>query len=370
MNAIILRGMTWAVVLGLALSGPGLPVAWAQIEITPEIREAVQQFGPELREIALTEIVPAIEAEPEGPEATVVETTAAAIHEVTETTKQALTNHVSITDTTVAALTANGVPAEVAATVETQLKDALAKASSELAKGGTLADAEKYFQDCKNALEMCKTYVGGDFEKVFGSLEGQREFGVGMLERIATTESNVNMADACMKEYFAQELTEAAFRTGGPEGGLPPREVLEQMAACGINPAEVFHGDFERYGPSPEALASMSDHDKVMYETWKSGDMAKMQEFAMHDSRVAMEQYGMTTEQVASMETHMMEMATMEATYREATTSTSDTPRTESAGTAEATHTTNSITATHDHNSDGHFEHIHYSDGTTATTGT
>lgn len=332
----IRKGVAGVLVMGMALWNAAIPAALAQVEITPEIREACQGFEPGLREIALNEIVPAIEAEPEGSEARVVETTAVAIHEATVTAQEALVNPDAVATETVAALAANGVPSDVAASVEAQLKDALTKARDALAKGGTLEDASKYFETCQKAMADCSGYLGGkDFKEIFAAGAGFDRPELSTFCGAVFDPSQRDGFQAVMEAHFAASMQEMMTQGGGMEAGAM-RGMMEQMAAAGINPAEVMaHGGGEFHGPSPEAMAAMTPEQRAGYEAWKSGDVAKMQEMAMHDSKAAMEKYGMSPEMVAkemaTMEAHMKEMATMD-------------PRSETSGSVETTFATQGVT--------------------------
>ena len=367
--AFIRRVLVGLLVVGMGLCNSALPMALAQVEITPEVREACQQFAPEIRDIAVSEILPAIEAEPEGQEAKRVETTAVAIHETTETTKQALANPEVLAAGTVAALKENGVPANVAATVEAQMKDALTKAREALQTGGSLEDASKYFEVCQRAMADCQGYLGGkDFKEIFAA--GGAGFDrpeMGAFAGVVFDPSQRDTFEAAMKAHFETTFNEAALR-GGTEGFGPSPEMMrgmmEQMAAAGINPSEVFHGGAGEFmGPSKEVLDAMTPEQRAGYEAWKSGDFTALEAMQTEAAMKMGMEAGMTPEAMAQEITHMQEMATMETMYKEMVVMD---PRTESSGSSTTTFETSysgsarTLTAAHDHNADGTSDEWHY----------
>lgn len=326
MHDAFMRILTGGLVIGLALGGP-MPLALAQVEITPEIREACQQFEPEIREIALTEIVPKLEestrpdASPEAKaEAKVVETTAATLRETTETTKKALENPEQLANTAMETLAKNGVPSEVAAKAGQQMRDALAKASETLKSGGTLDDAAKYFEAAKSAMAESSGYLGGkDIREVFASTGGPVGMERSMEFMGAVMDPNQrDVTEACMKAHF-----EGALREGVSSMGAM-KEMMEKMATCGIDPREMqFGGPGEFHGPSPEAMANMSPNEKVMFDAWKSGDMDRMMAQARTDAYKAGIEAGVSPEVMAQELSHMNEMMKMGDTfYKDMTTPT------------------------------------------------
>ena len=338
MDNVIMRTVARVLIAGLAVWGPGTPVALAQVEITPEIREACQQFEPALRDIALTEVVPKLEeaAQPDASEAakaeaTIVETAAVAIREATETAKKALENPEQVAKTAIETLAKSGVPPEVATRVEQQMRDALAKASETLKGGGGLEEAAKYFESCKTAMAECSNYLGGKEIREVLAAAGPAGLDRGefrSLEFVGTVvdPGTRDVIEGCIKAHF-----EATFREAGSSPEMM-KDMMEKMMATGLNPREMqLGGPGEFHGPSPEAIAAMSPGEKQMFEAWKSGDMDKLMEAHMTDAMKAGIEHGMSPESIAH------EMATMEAMYREVGTHTptSDAPRTESSGFSE-----------------------------------
>lgn len=379
----IRQGVVGVLVTGMTLWNAAIPAALAQIEphVIDQCRDVIANdpaIDPAVRDICLTEVLPRVEeASAEGdtasPEARaelqVVETTAVAIHEATVTAQEALADPDAVATETVAVLAANGVPPDVAAGVETQLKDALAKASETLRAGGTLEDASKYLEICQRAMADCSGYLGGkDFKEIFAA--GGAGFDrpeLGTFCGVAFDPSQRDGFQAVMEAHFSASVQEMMTQGGGMEANAM-RGMMEQMAASGINPAEMMaHSGAEFHGPSPEAMAAMTPEQRAGYEAWKSGDVAKMQEMVMHDSKAAMEKYGMSPEtiakEMATMEAHMKEMATMD-------------PRTDSSGATETTFATHGVTgsvapapspgttevliASHDHDLNGMFDEHHY----------
>ncbi|MBI4227407.1 MAG: hypothetical protein HY600_03915 [Candidatus Omnitrophica bacterium] len=331
MHDAFMRILTGALVVGLALSGP-MPMALAQVEITPEIREACQQFEPEIREIALTEIVPKLEestrpdASPEAQaEAKVVETTVTAIRDTTETAMRALANPEAVAKQASETLVKNGVPTEVATKAAAQMRDAMAKVNETLARGGTLDDAAKYLETCKAAMSECSSYLGGkDMKEMFataGTTEGTGSRSMEFVGAVTDPKAR-DMMEAAMKAHFEGTIKDAMFRGGTDTMGPSPeamRTAMEQMAACGINPRDVMEGTFrgpgEFHGPSPEAMAKMSSSEKVMFDAWKSGDMDKLMAQAKTDAYKAGIEAGVTPEAMAQELSHMNEMMKMGDTY-------------------------------------------------------
>ena len=377
MNSRWMRTLAGILILGLAFWGPGMSMALAQVEITPEIRDACETFPPELRDIALNEVVPKLEeasrpdASPEAQaEVKVVETTAVAIRQTTETTKKALENPEALAKNAVEALAKSGVPTEVTGKIEAQMKDALAKAAETLKSGGNLEDAAKYFEVCKNAMAECSGYLGDKSIREVFAAGGTGGFERGEFHSMEFLGSVVDpgqrdVIEACMKAHFESSFREMALQ-GGTEGstGLSPeamKGMMEQMSACGISPREVFYGGPGEFygtgptseylgpggftGPSPEAIAAMTPEQKAGYEAWKSGDFAKMSEIAMQDAYKAGAEVGMYHDyagNVISAETMFREMATsgtvyVETVYRDTTTPTQEAPRTETSGTSQTT---------------------------------
>jgi ElaB/YqjD/DUF883 family membrane-anchored ribosome-binding protein len=343
MSGMLLRTIAVILVLGLGVWGPAVPSALAQVEITPAVREACEGFEPGLREIALNEIVPAIEAEPEGSEARVVETTAVAIAETTQTVTELLSDPDQVATQTVTALKDNGVPANVASGVERQLKDALAKAHETLAKGGTLEEASKYFESCQKAMADCQGYLGGkDFKEIFTA--GGVGFDRPELGAFCGTVFDPSQRDAfqaTLEGHFAASFQEAALRgpTEGPVlSGEMMRGMMEQMMACGVNPADVMR---DISAPPKEVLDAMSGAEKTMFEAWQRGDFAALEAMHVEAAMRAGMEAGMSPEMMGELSSHMAEMMTLtnEAAMMEryAPSSTSDAPRTETSGTAEAT---------------------------------
>ncbi len=270
MKGVFLRILAWALILGLGLWDSGVPLTWAQLEITPEIRQACEQFSPELREVALNEIVPAIESNPEGPEAKTVETTAVAIAEATQTAKQAVENPDAVTKGAMEALAANGVPAEVVAKVEAQMREALVKVKETFAKGGSLEDVSKYFETCQKAMGECSAYLGGkDVREVFAAAGGPT--GTERAGEFRSIEFLGSVVDPAQKDIIGgcleAHFREVALRGGGPETlGAPSPEVMEKMMASGVSMEAVFRG---MEGQIPEAqmremAAQMETHMKEM----------------------------------------------------------------------------------------------------------
>lgn len=364
MNGMIYRTVAMSVVLGLALWGPGVPLVLAQVEITPEIREACQQFEPELRDIALNEIVPAIEAEPEGTEAKVVETAAVAIAEATQATQDVLANPEAVVNSTVAALRSNGVPADVATGVQTQLQDALSKASAALNSGGTVADAAKYFEICQKAMADCGGYLGGkDFKEIFAA--GGAGFDrpeIGIFCGTVFDPSQRDGFQAAMEASFKSSM-EMALR-GGTEGlgSSDMRAMMEKMASVGMNPAEMMtHSGGEFHGASPEAMAAMSPEQRTAMEAqFKATETqfremgaqmeTQMKEMGEHPMKEMMEKYAMDPKELATVDEKAF------STFQTAT----------------GGGTTRTLTATHDHLPagfpDGVIDEYHYSDGTASPT--
>lgn len=345
----ILRFIAGGLAVGLTLCGPGTPAVFAQVEITPEIREACQQFEPELREIALTEVVPKLEesarpdASPEAKaEAEVVETTATAIHEATETTKQTLSDPEAVARQAVETLAKSGVPPEVASKVEAQMREALARVSETLRGGGTLDDAAKYFESCQRAIGECSPYLGGrDIKEVLtaGSVGGPDRSEIRSLEFLGSVADPTqrDLVGGCLEAHYREVMLGGGMETLG----APPVEMFREMQLCGVNPVEVFRGGHELPAIDPRAIEHMSPEEKAMFDAWQKGDLATI-ETHMRDMAVkAGLEHGMSPETIAH------EIATMEAFYREGTTTpTSDAPRTETSGT--------SVTTFENHYADGH----------------
>lgn len=341
MNGMILRSVAVFLMMGLAFWGPAIPSAFAQLEITPEIRAACEQFEPEIREIALTEIVPAIEAEPEGSEARAVETAAVAIAEAGQATQEVLANPDALVNSTVTALQSNGVPADVVAGVQAQLETALKGASQALSSGGTVEDVAKYFEACQKAMGECSGYLGGkDLKEIFGA--GGAGFDRPEMAAFCAKAFDPGQRDgfgAVMEAHFSASMGEMMAQGGGMDA---MRSMMEQMGATGINPAEMMaHTGGEFHGPSPEAMAAMSETDKTMFEAWQKGDFAQIEAAQIDAARAGAEAAGMDPAAAAREISHMREMMTMkdvEAMYREYTANEmtgGDVPRTESSGYSE-----------------------------------
>lgn len=359
MDGIIMRSLAGVLAVGLTMWGP-MPLALAQVEITQEVRQACERFDPEIRDIALTEVVPKLEesnradASPEAKaEAKIVEKTATVIRETTETTKKAVENPEVMAKNAREVLAKSGVPTEVAGKVEQQMKDAFTKARDTLSRGGTLDDAAKYFEAAKSAMSECSGYMGGkDFKE---ALAGTGPTGIDRGEYRAMEFMGAVMdpkardtMEAAMKAHF-----EGAIREGGSSIGTM-KDMMEKMATCGINPREIqIGGRGEFHGPSPEAIAAMSPNEKVMFDAWKSGDMDKMMAQAKTDAYKAGIEAGVSPEAMARELSHMTDMmtvggtsyrdattsgGTMETMYREYTSPTQDAPRTETSGTTVTTY--------------------------------
>lgn len=375
----IRKGIAGGLVMGMALWNAAIP---ALAQLTPEVvhdcREAINAdptIDPAVREICNAEILPALEetatSDSPSPEAQAVtqevETAAVAIAEATQATQEILANPDAMVRGTVTALQSSGVPADVVAGVQAQLETALKGASQALNSGGTVEDVAKYFEACQKAMADCSGYLGGkDFKEVFAA--GGAGFDRPEIGAFCGTVFDPSQRDgfqAVMEAHFSASVQEMMTQGGGMEA---MRGMMEQMAASGINPAEMMaHSGAEFHGPSPEAMAAMTSEQRAGYEAWKSGDVAKMQEMVMHDSKAAMEKYGMSPEtiakEMATMEAHMKEMVTMD-------------PRTDSSGATETTFATHGVTgsiapapspgttevlvASHDHNLDGLFDEYHY----------
>ena len=294
MNNLILRGMSGMLAVGLALWSPGVPFARAQVEVTPEVREACSEFEPELREVALSEVLPAIESEPDGQEARLVEVAAQAIHEAGATSAE-----LPIPDANelVNKLTRGGVDPATA----TQLAADTQRALSEVKAAFAAGDPGKAEKLAHSFQEEC--VARGVDPSVFGT---GRETGGITFDRVLASRDVVEEA---MKAHFEAAYQEAVLR-GGPEGMVgPPREVMEQMMAAGINPAEVFHGGAgEVPTMDPKMLENMTPEQRAGYETWKSGDFAALHDIQMNDAMKAMADAGMSPEAMA---TEMDKMATM-----------------------------------------------------------
>jgi len=299
MDNAIMRGLAGMLVLGVIFWGPGVPRALAlDAEMVNQCRETIAgdpTIDPAVREIALNEVVPNLEAasradaSPEArTEERIVTTTALVIRDTTETTKKALENPDAVTKTAIEALIKGGVPAEVASKVEGKMKDALAKANEALQRGGTVEDAVKYFEICRSAMSEVSSYLGGkDFKEVFAAGGPSGEFRSTEFVGAVIDPSQRDVMEAAMKAHF-----EAALRT--TDGGISSREIMERMMVAGVNPNEVFREmgpaggmgmDAGRFsGPSPEAIAAMSPEQKAGYEAWKSGDFAAVHEMMMNDT--------------------------------------------------------------------------------------
>ncbi|MBI1952687.1 MAG: hypothetical protein HYS41_01000 [Candidatus Omnitrophica bacterium] len=352
-----MKGFAWALILGLAFFSPGMPSALAQleVEVIHSCREIIANdptLEPEVREIALNEVVPKIEAavteqESASPEARaelqIVEKTAAVIHDTTETTKKALENPEAVTRGTVEALTKSGVPAEVAGRVEIQMRDALAKAKETLKAGGTVEDVSKYFETCKAAMAEASGYLGDkNLREVFAGRVGS-DVRVGgdnpeirFVGRVIDPTQQVDTVRAAISAHFESSFQEAMARTATEGFAGPPREMMEKMMAAGINPREVMSaGSREMMGPPKEVLEAMTPEQRAAMET-------QMREMG------------------TQMETQYREIAgtTTEAVYKEAYTI--ENQNYDNTQQVNQQNQTEVLVVSHDHNNDGLMDEFHY----------
>lgn len=323
MKDSIMRMLAGILTVGFTLWNPGMPLALAALDAATleQCRETIANdpvLNPEIREVALAEIVPKLEesVKPEAPpesvrEAQIVETTAEAIHQTTEAAKEALRNPDAVTKTAVEALVKSGVSQDKVAGIETQMKQALTQAKDVLNSGGSMADAAKYFEACKNVMsEQLKGDTTVNFREAFASMGG-----TGGGERFRSMEvlgaAMDHGMEAAMKAHFEGSFREATMRSMGAEGGPSPevmREMMAKATACGFDPKDIVQGAFEHYGTpgggefrggpmgnpgefhgqSPEAIAAMSSGQRAGFEAWQKGDFAAVNEMAMRGSMQAM----------------------------------------------------------------------------------
>lgn len=337
-----MNGMHWTrwgvmgiLVMGMTLWNAAIPSALAQVEITPEIRAACEQFEPGLREIALDVIVSEIVANPDGPEAKGVESAAVAIHEAHQTVADL---PVSDQATLEATLTQNGVDPAAAQALAAGAQKTLTEMKAAFSGGDPVkADAlAKAFQ------AECQTR--GVDPSVFGT--GRGETGGMTFDSIL---GGRDVTDVALKVHFETAVQEA-LRGVGPEGAgvaAQMREVMASMVASGVNPSEVMRGGTgEVATPPKEVLDAMSSTDRAMFEAWKSGDTATMEAAYRESAMHAGMEHGMSPESIQrefgqmefyrEMESHMT-VADKEAMMKEGMD-----PRAETSGHSETTTTTSS----------------------------
>jgi len=268
MDSLIMRTVARVLIAGLAVWGPGTPVALAQVEITPEIREACQQFEPALRDIALTEVVPKLEeaAQPDASEAakaeaTIVETAAVAIHGASKTAAQLPTPDVATLQEALAQQA--GVAAPVAQELAQRAHSAMEQCKTLLGAGDPVqAEAVlKSFQD------ECRT-LGIDPAVLGGAREGALTF-----DRVAFDPAG-DFARRCLEVHTASEVLQ---RAGVEFTGAPP------------DPAEVAKM-IEAMNVSPEQKAEMVKMAEAYTDYCRDGNFDKMREVAMSNAREAYEQ--------------------------------------------------------------------------------
>ncbi|GEM_PF-6741208 len=301
MNGMILRSVAVFLMMGLAFWGPALPSAFAQLEITPEIRQACEQFEPEIREIALTEIVPEIEADPEGQEARIVEASAATIHEANQAVADLPVPDQAALEAT---LTQNaGVDPVVAQALAADAQKALTEMKAAFSAGDPIkADAlAKAFQaECQTRGVDPSAFGAG---KEAGGMTTDRLLG------------GRDVTETALKAHFETAMREV-FQ-GGTEGGAAAgmREMMEKMRVSGVNPGEVMRGGEagEMGTPPKEMLDAMSTTEKAMFEAWKSGDTATLEKMHMEGAMKAGMEAGMSPERIAAEMGQMKEMMGMEA---------------------------------------------------------
>lgn len=370
MNGMILRSVAVFLMVGLAFWGPAIPSVFAQLEITPEIRAACEQFEPGIREIALTEIVPEIEANPEGQEARTVEASAATIHEANQT----------VADLQVP----DQATLEATLTQNTGVDPAVAKALA--------ADAQKTLTEMKAAFSAGDPIKADALAKAFQAECQARgvdpsAFGAGKEAGGMTSDrflAGRDVMETALKAHFETALREV-FQSG-MEGAAPAgmREMMEQMRVAGINPSEVMHGGAGEMGAPPkEVLDAMSTTDKAMFEAWKSGDTATLETAYRESAMKAGMEAGMSHEamqrEMGQMEFYREMEARMTPDQRE-TMMREVVSRSESSGFSETTFVQQGggggggvpgrvLVEEHDHNIDGNKEHKHFSDGAVETAG-
>lgn len=292
MNGLILRFMTWAVVLGLALAGPGLPVAWAQVDLG-EVR-AVLDADPDVRAI------PGLES---------------ACRELVEAATRGEYNveEAAMADRYFEDIQTQGIAAAPVAT-KMQLADAQAVA---MMASGNYAGASQVTTDARRVGELYAAVSGG----VTGGPPTEAMVAQG--ERMGFTPEQVR----AMTEMAASARTD----------GAPTEQALEAMRECGLmTEAELAFAkeglaQWEATANDPAARQAMMQEMASHMPTMDPATMEQMaRDMATHTTS------GMTVDQMREMAAATGYQAEFEKWASEqTTTSTSDTPRTESSGASE-----------------------------------
>lgn len=392
MDHAIMRFIAGGLAVGLTLGAPGVPVAFAQVEITPEIRQACEAFEPALRDIALTEVVPKLEestrpdASPEAKaEAQQIERTASTIHRTaTETvSKMAVPDRATLEQT----LTQRGgVTAPVAQEVAQKAQAAMQEAKSAFASG----DPMKAEAVLKSFQEECRTRYQMDPSVLSRSSGDSRTI---TFDRVAFDNRTTDFIGNATECHLAGEtLRQSGVEfTGAPPSAEEAKKMIEGMNVSAdekskmLEMAKAYEG-FTRDGNfagihEMQARAAQEAYRQVMESGVMPGGTAMTPEMAQ---RMATEMHAMSPTgtykewaavnpdmaaahpEYATMATMNENMRTMEAAMaagtpthevmeqmmhnetmvREYTTYTSDAPRTETSGT--------SVTTYEDRYPDGH----------------
>lgn len=269
--------------LGLALWAPGARWALAQVEITPEIREACQSFDPAIRDIALNEVLPS-EAELK-----VVETTAVAIHETGQgTAKLEVPDAAKLQEK----LTGAGVSAQVAQDLAQRTQATLKDAQAAFAAGDP-GKAGKVLEGLRETLQKGGVDLAA-LERIGGGSSG--------FERIAFARDGLGTA---MEAHFQEGFKEMASR-GGAEGGLSPeamKGMMEKMTAAGYDPGKVmqdtFRGPMEFQGQmnagefhGPGGVEQFKGTPEYAAHETMFREMGQQMEKQMREFGAQMEHYG------------------------------------------------------------------------------
>lgn len=408
MDALIMRSLVGFLAVGLAVGGP-MPLAVAQIEVTPEIRQACEKFDPEIREIALNDVVPKLEesnkpdASPEAKaEAQGIERTATTIHRAASETvaNLAVPDRAALEQT----LTQRGgVTAPVAQEMAQKAQTAMQEAKAAFAAGEPLkaeAVLTSFQHECRVRYQVDPSVLGGS----------ARDSHAMTFDRIAFGAPDV-IGHATECHMAGESLRQAGVEFhGAPPSAEQARDIIAGMnvspdeKAKMLEIAKVYEG-FARDGnfagiremqvaAAQEAYRQATESGRTPGGTAVTPEMAKQMAaemarnsdvvgpmIAYHDWAAANPELATAHPEYATMATARENLRTLEAAAatgtsgrevmeqmartagmaREIYAPTQDAPRTEMNGSSQTTfENQRTLVAQHDHNSDGHFEHFHY----------